>query len=90
MRVADLAQKTFSPDSNWEDIPSDALRLETRSDAIQVISNDFQLVNYIERFGNVVVEYDKDANIYRVPEFAGVIVRYNEAKTRDCQRWGCE
>lgn len=67
-----------------------SVRVETKSDALQIIGNEFQLRSYIESFGDVVVEYDESANVYRVPEFAGVIARYNKAKTRDCQRWGSE
>ena len=79
MRVSDLFQQSGG-----------TFRLETQTDAIQVISNDFQRGNYIEKFGDVVIKYDEAANVYRVPEFAPAIARYNEAKTRDCQRWGCE
>lgn len=67
-----------------------SVRVETKSDALQIIGNDFQLRSYIERFGNVVVEYDEAANVYRVPEFAGVIARYSAAKQIECDRWGCE
>jgi hypothetical protein len=65
-------------------------RVETRSDALQIISNEFQVNSFIEQFGDVVIEFDENANVWRVPEFAGVIARHNEAKTRDCQRWGSE
>jgi hypothetical protein len=64
--------------------------VETRTDAIQIISNDFQLRAYIEQYGDVEVEYDEDSNVWRVPEFAGVIARYSAAKQVECDRWGCE
>ncbi len=67
-----------------------AQRVETRSDAITHIGNDFQLRSYIKEFGNVVVEFDESANLWRVPEFAPAIARYNAAKTLDCKRWGSE
>ena len=65
-------------------------RVETRSDALQIISNEFQLASFIEQFGDVAVEFDKDANVWRVPEFSGVIARYSAAKQIECDRWGCE
>jgi len=65
-------------------------RVETQTDAIAIISNDFQLRSYIEQYGDVVIEFDYAFNVWRVPEFAGVIARYSAAKQIECDRWGCE
>jgi hypothetical protein len=65
-------------------------RVETQSDAIAILSNEFQVNSFVDQFGDVAVEFDKDANVWRVPEFAAAIERYNEAKTLDCQKWGSE
>lgn len=65
-------------------------RVETRSDALQIISNEFQVNSFIDQFGDVVIEFDENANVWRVPEFAGVIARYSAAKQIECDRWGCE
>ena len=83
MRVSDLAQ--LLADDHFLTI-----RIETRSDAIAIISNDFQLRSYIKEFGDVVVEFHGTCNVYTVPEFAAVIARYSAAKQIECDRWGCE
>ena len=65
-------------------------RVETKTDAHAVINNSPALDRYIKEFGNVSVVFDTEWNVWRVPEFADAIERYNAAKQIDCQRWGCE
>jgi len=63
-------------------------RVETPTDAVQLISNLRQLDSYVERYSDV--EIVKDGRVFRVPEFATRIAAYTAAKARDCARNGCE
>ena len=63
-------------------------RVETTTDAIQLISNFDQLDRYVAKYGDV--EIVQDGRTYRVPEFAARIKRYTELKAYDCARNGCE
>ena len=66
------------------------IRVETATDAYQILSDGWSLTNYISKYGDVEVEYDEQYSVYRVPAFAERIARYSEAKQIDCDRWGCE
>ena len=65
-------------------------RVESDTDAYHILSNQFQLDQYISRFGIVEVVRDDDWTVYRVPSLDAKRNQYCEAKTRDCARWGCE
>jgi hypothetical protein len=66
------------------------LRVETKTDAYRLIGSLPALQRYIAEFGDVVVEFDKRWNVYRVPEFKEQIERYTEMKSRECAKWGSE
>tara|TARA_Y100001951_G_C11085849_1_gene153951 strand:+ start:150 stop:419 length:270 start_codon:yes stop_codon:yes gene_type:complete len=66
------------------------IQVETATDAYQILSDDWSLSNYIDKHGDVEVEYDGQYSVYRVPAFAERIERYKAAKQIDCDRWGCE
>jgi hypothetical protein len=63
-------------------------RVETLTDAVQLISNLRQLDSYIEKYGDV--EIVKDGRVYRVPAFTERIESYTAAKAADCRKWGSE
>ena len=65
-------------------------RVETDSDAYHILSNQFQLDQYIACFGNVEVVYDEEWKVYRVPSLDEKRNIYSEKKTLDCAKWGCE
>ena len=66
------------------------IRVETKTDAYQVLSDGWSLTNYIQQYGDVEVEYDQQCRVYRVPAFADEIESYSQAKAEDCARWNCE
>ena len=65
-------------------------RVESDTDAYHILSNQFQLDQYVQQFGNVEVVWDDEWTVYRVPSLDAKRNQYCEAKTRDCARWGCE
>jgi len=65
-------------------------RVESDTDAYHILSNQFQLDQYISRFGNVEVVWDDEWTVYRVPSLDEKRNLYCEKKTRDCAKWGCE
>jgi len=65
-------------------------RVESDTDAYHILSNQFQLDQYVARFGNVEVVYDAEWKVYRVPSLDEKRNIYSEKKTRDCAKWGCE
>ena len=65
-------------------------RVEGDTDAYHILSNQFQLDQYIARFGNVEVVWDDDWTVYRVPSLDEKRNIYSEKKIRDCAKWGCE
>ena len=65
-------------------------RVEGDTDANHILSNQFQLDQYVARFGNVEVVWDDDWTVYRVPSLDAKRNLYCEAKAKDCARWGCE
>ena len=65
-------------------------RVESDTDAYHILSNQFQLDQYISRFGNVEVVWDDDWTVYPVPSLDEKRNLYCEKKTRDCAKWGCE
>ena len=66
------------------------IRVEGDTDAHYILSNQFQLDQYIARFGNVEVVYDEEWKVYRVPSLDEKRNLYCEVKAIDCARWGCE
>ena len=66
-------------------------RIETDTDAYSIISNDYQLRSYIDRYGNVNIILDEH-NVYRVQCNAMKARRdkYCIAKAKDIARYGCE
>ena len=65
-------------------------RVESDTDAYHILSNQFQLDQYVARFGNVEVVYDAEWKVYRVPSLDEKRNIYSEKKTRDCAKWGSE
>ena len=65
-------------------------RVESDTDAYHILSNQFQLDQYVARFGNVDVVYDAEWKVYRVPSLDAKRNLYCEAKAKDCARWGSE
>ena len=65
-------------------------RVESDTDAYHILSNQFQLDQYISRFGNVEVVWDDEWTVYRVPSLDEKRNIYSEKKNRDCAKWGCE
>jgi hypothetical protein len=71
--------------------PGPKVQIEKRhDDAFRVLYNETQKEMYIEEFGNPEVYFDTKYNVYRVPEFAESIKKYNHSKSLDCAIWGCE
>ena len=65
-------------------------RVEGDTDANHILSNQFQLDQYVARFGNVDVVYDAEWKVYRVPSLNAKRSEYETKKTIDCAKWGCE
>jgi len=65
-------------------------RVESDTDAYHILSNQFQLDQYISRFGNVEVVWDDEWTVYRVPSLDEKRSEYETKKARDCARWGSE
>ena len=78
-----------------KDIPlpipvSRGIQIETKTDAYQVVWNEYSLQMYLESFGDVEVEWDSEWKVYRVPAFRAEIERFTAAKDAHCKIWGCE
>ena len=69
---------------------SSTTRVEGKTDALHILSNQFQLEQYVNRFGNVEVILDAENNVYRVHSFAALRREYERKKSRDCEKWGSE
>ena len=65
-------------------------RVEGDTDANHILSNQFQLDQYVQQFGTGEGVWDDEWTVYRVPSLDAKRNQYCEAKTRDCARWGCE
>jgi hypothetical protein len=65
-------------------------RIETRTDAYRILYDETQRESYIAEYGNVVVEYDRKFDVYRVPSLKTEIRSYCRAKAADCAVWGCD
>ena len=65
-------------------------RVESDTDAYHILSNQFQLDQYISRFGNVEVVWDDEWTVYRVPRLDAKRSEYETKKARVCPRWGSE
>jgi len=65
-------------------------RVESDTDAYHILSNQFQLDQYVQQFGNVEVVWDDDWTVYRVPSLDAKRSEYETKKARDCARWGSE
>ena len=65
-------------------------RVETHTDAYNVISNEYQRDTYIEQYGNVEIEYDEKYKVYRslCPDMKEQREKYLDAKLEDIRRWG--
>ena len=74
---------------NQIELPS-ATRHESGTDAYHILSNQFQLDQYISRFGNVEVVWDDEWTVYRVPSLDAKRNEYETKKARACARWGSE
>ena len=72
------------------EVATRGVKVETKTDAYQVIWNEWSLQCYLDKFGDVEVEWDSEWKVYRVPAFADRIASYTAAKAKDCARWGCE
>ena len=68
----------------------ECIRVETTTDAYQVLSDGWSLTSYIKQYGDVEVEYDSKYKVYCVPAFKEQRDRYCAAKAADCQRWGSD
>jgi hypothetical protein len=64
------------------------IRVETTTDACQVLSDGWSLANYIKQYGDVEVEYDSKYKVYCVPAFKTERDKYIAAKAEHCRRWG--
>jgi hypothetical protein len=70
--------------------------VQTKTDALRIVSNKFDVDRYIFNFGDVEIEQDSHSGLavsathWLVPEFADDIRVYTENKMVQCQRWGCE
>ena len=45
---------------------------------------------WIKENGDVVVVWDEQYKVYRVPSFTARRKRFSAAKAKDCSRWGSE
>ena len=52
------------------------INIETKTEMVSVIRSQWHADNYIEKHGDVTVEYCSEMNIWRVPEFAEAIQKY--------------
>ena len=68
----------------------DKIRVEGDTDAYHIPSKQFQLDQYVARFGNVEVVYDAEWKVYRVPSLDAKRNMYCEIKANHCARWGSE
>ena len=66
------------------------IRVETKTDAYQILSDGWSLTNYIKEYGDVEVEYDLKDKVYRVPAFRAAIEKHTAVKAAHCKIWGCE
>ena len=66
------------------------IQIETKSDAYQVVWNEYSLQRYLDQYGDVEVEWDSKYKVYRVPAFRADIERFTAAKAAHCDIWGCE
>ena len=67
--------------------------VETTSDARQVFTvrnGEAAKQHYIATHGDVVVVWDEQYKVYRVPAFKAQRDSYSNAKAKDCSRWGSE
>ena len=63
-------------------------RIETTTDAIQVLSTEWHHQEYIARYGDVLCEYEDGAYAARVPSFADDILAYTNVKASAIARHG--
>lgn len=60
------------------------------TDAYQVFDNMREMQAMLAKYGSPNIVWDNEYKVWRVPEFYEGRKQYIAAKTRDCQRWGCE
>lgn len=63
-------------------------RIETKSDAHQMLTTEKSKERYMAEYGDVVVEYDSEYKVWRVPSFAKEIAAYCKMKAAHCARYG--
>lgn len=68
------------------------IRIETKTDALSIIRSQWHADNYIEKHGDVTVQYCSEMNIWRVPEFAEAIQKYIAVSQKYFKKYGtaCE
>ena len=77
--------------SEVKNIPCVSFRVETKTDAHQVISNEYHVRRFIAQHGNVEVERDyRDLGLFRVPAFKKDIEKYTKMKAEHCRLYGSE
>lgn len=59
------------------------------TDALQIISSQTSMDNWIKKNGNLTVELSDDG-VYTIPSFKEGREKFKEAKTIFCRQWGCE
>jgi len=67
-----------------------ALRIETDTDSVMIVGDEYSRKAYIDQFGDVETVYDAKTRWYRVPAFDAKRKEYSDHKARDCAIWGCE
>jgi hypothetical protein len=67
-----------------------ALFIETDTDSLRIVGDEYSRKMYIDQFGDVETVYDAKTRWYRVPAFDAQRKEYNDFKTRDCAIWGNE
>lgn len=69
-------------------------KVESKTDALWIVNSIWTKAQYILNHGDVeiIVEdtNDKKTKMVRVPEFDEVREKFNQWKTAECAKWGCE
>jgi hypothetical protein len=65
-------------------------KIETKTDELDVITNEYQFERHIEQNGNQFVVYDSKNNTYRIPAFTQAQAKFRSAKLAYCEKFGCE
>jgi len=62
-------------------------RVETLTDAYRTIETRCDVDRFVARYGDVEIEYDRTAKVYRVPAFANLIAQYQQNKLNSLQHF---